>query len=144
MGNAAAVWMTSGSMGGDFNVAGAIDVIEDLRRSGVAVRGGEPRSGEYTGTRALMVAVLEDAIRCFLGTHGTAQAEAEHWFRSARRNWPFSFTVVCHTLGLDPEAVRAALQRMKRQGLSGRKAIGRSRPNVRRTGRLRAKSRGHH
>jgi hypothetical protein len=143
MGNEAAVWMTSAGMSGDFNAAGANDVIEELRRSGVAVRGGEPRSGEHTGTRALMVAVLEDAIRCFLGTQGTAQAEAELWFGSSRRNWPFSFTVVCHTLGLDPGAVRVALQRMKSQGLSGRKAIGRSRPNVRRTGRLRPKTRGH-
>jgi hypothetical protein len=125
------------SKGSDFGQESAGDVIEELRRSGSPFISSEKSSGEYTGTKALMLAVLEDAIRCYLGARSAARREAECWFESSRATWPFSFTVVCQTLGLAPDAVRAAVQRMKAKGLSARDAIRRSRPNVRRTGRLR-------
>lgn len=131
-------WMNQGA---DFRQGGAGDVIEELRRSGSPIVARENRSGEYTGTKALMLAVLEDAIRCVLGARSAARTEAEGWFESSRTTWPFSFTVVCQTLGLDPDAVRAAVRRMKAKGLSARGAIRRSRPNVRRTGRLRSSDR---
>ncbi|MBX3027425.1 hypothetical protein KF840_21210 [bacterium] len=98
--------------------------------------GGETRTTQYTGTKALMLAILEDGIRSYLSPVGRVRSEAEYWVRSARNRSPFSFHVVCETLGLEPGAVRLALERLRAKNVSPRRAIGRSRPNVRRTGRL--------
>ena len=53
-----------------------------------------------------------------------------------RRHSPFSFTVVCEMLGLDPSAVRKTLRLMKSQNVPARKAIPRARNNVRIPGRV--------
>jgi hypothetical protein len=97
---------------------------------------GTPQTGECSaGVRALMLAVLEEAIHCFLSNDRRAREEAERWIISDRRRSPFSFTVVCETLGLDPDSARRALRRLREQNVP-RKSLGRSRPNVRRAGRL--------
>lgn len=116
-------------------------VVEDetLRMIGAeAVTGGESRSGQLTGTKALMLAVLEDAIRSYLGGSKLLARDAEFWIESHRRQSPFSFVVVCEILGLDPEAVRTSLQRMKADSLEpGRKrGFPRARHNVRIPGRV--------
>lgn len=98
--------------------------------------GGESRTSQYTGTKALMLAILEDGIRSYLSPVGRVRSEAEFWVRSVRNRSPFSFHVVCETLGLEPGAVRVALDRLREKNVSPRRALGRSRPNVRRTGRL--------
>jgi len=98
--------------------------------------GGESRTTQYTGTKALMLAILEDGIRSFLSPVGRVRSEAEFWVRSVRNRSPFSFHGVCETLGLEPGAVRVALDRLRAKNVSPRRALGRSRPNVRRTGRL--------
>jgi hypothetical protein len=98
--------------------------------------GGESRTTQYTGTKALMLAILEDGIRSYLSPVGRVRSEAEFWVRSGRNRSPFSFHVVCETLGLEPGAVRVALDRLRDKNVSPRRALGRSRPNVRRTGRL--------
>jgi hypothetical protein len=98
--------------------------------------GGEPRTAQYTGTKALMLAILEDGIRSYLSPVGRVRSEAEYWVKAGRQRSPFSFIVVCETLGLEPEAVRVALERLRSRNVSPRRALGRSRPNVRRTGRL--------
>ena len=108
--------------------------FELLRLSSLG--GGESRSAQYTGTKALMLAILEDGIRSYLSPVGRIRSEAEYWVRSGRQRSPFCFTVVCETLGLEPDAVRAALERLRDRNVSPRRAISRSRPNVRRTGRL--------
>jgi hypothetical protein len=77
--------------------------------------GGEPRMGEYTGTKALMLAVLDNGIRSYLGPAGRIRTEAEYWVNGGDRRSPFSFTVVCETLGLEPDAVRGALRRGRPQ-----------------------------
>jgi hypothetical protein len=90
--------------------------------------GGEPRSSEYNGSKALLMAVLEGGIRDYCGAHGLrCTAEATAWVHSGRRE-AFSFAVVCEALGLEPEAVRHALERLKRQGAF---PSTRSRQNVR-------------
>jgi len=99
------------------------------------VGGGEPRSAEYTGLKALMLAVLEDGILSYLARGGVERAEAETWIAGRSRRSPFSFPVVCETLGLEPSAVRIALRRLRTQSASVRRPIGRSRPNVRRAHR---------
>ena len=72
--------------------------------------------GETSGPRALMLAVLEDAVRCIEAarrrrTFYTRRlaAEAEAWVRCDRRDWPFSFVNVCEVLGFDADAFRARL-----------------------------------
>jgi hypothetical protein len=83
--------------------------------------------------RALMLAVFEDAVRCYLSGSGRIRAEADEWVHSLQRHSPFSFIVVCETLGLDPPAVRSALHRIRDAQLPPTAAIGRARPNARRT-----------
>lgn len=79
------------------------------------------------GTRALMLAVLELAVRDFQ-LYATAKAQTSpypfaqlhwqrrkrnrellDWFRSDAQDHPFTFVSLCDTFGLDPEAVRARL-----------------------------------
>jgi len=103
------------------------------------VTGGESRSGQFTGTKALMLAVLEDGIRSYLGSSRVIAHEAEFWIHSHRRHSPFSFIVVCEMLGLDPEAVRKTLRRMKDDNVSPRQALPRARHNVRIPGRVYAR-----
>src|SRR5207245_868367 len=72
----------------------------DLRGlSASAVGGGEARNGEYTGTKALMMAVLDNGIQSFLGSAERQRLEAELWVMTRQRRGPFCFTVVCETLG---------------------------------------------
>ena len=111
------------------------DLDLELLRS-ATLAGGEPRQGQLTGTKALMLAVLEDGIRSYLSSvRGVAQ-EAEFWVHSEKRRSPFSFVVVCEMLGLDAEAVRRALMRLREQRVAPRKAMPRTRPNVRGSGRV--------
>ena len=97
----------------------------------IGVGGGEARTAPYTGTKALMLAVLEDAIRAYLSHEPRARMEAEQWVLSRQRRSVFSFAVVCETLGLEPKAVRAALRRLRAQDVSPDR-IPRTRPNARR------------
>lgn len=97
----------------------------------IGVGGGEARTAPYTGTKALMLAVLEDAIRAYLSHEPRARLEAEQWVLSRQRRSVFSFAVVCETLGLEPKAVRGALRRLRAEDVSP-DHIPRSRPNARR------------
>jgi hypothetical protein len=72
----------------------------------------------HVGARALMLAVLEDAVQCIQeGHHGRRfharrlAAEAEAWVRSDHTSWPFSFVNICEVLGFDAGAVRGRLLR---------------------------------
>jgi hypothetical protein len=103
------------------------------------VTGGESRSGQLTGTKALMLAVLEDGIRSYLGGSRIIAQDAEYWIHTHRRQSPFSFIVVCEILGLDADAVRTTLKRMKDEHVSPRKAFPRARHNVRIPGRVYAR-----
>ena len=109
----------------------------DIRQL-ATVSGGEC-SSRFTGTKALMLAVLEDGIRSYLGGSRVIAHEAEFWIYSHRRHSPFSFVVVCEMLGLDPDAVRKTLRRMKSENVSPRKALPRARHNVRIPGRVYAR-----
>ncbi len=72
---------------------------------------GIARTHDHTGVKALMLAVLEEAIRTYCEATGRAHAEAESWIWGRPRRSPFSFDVICDVLGLEPSAVRAALTR---------------------------------
>ena len=84
------------------------------------------RNDSYlSGEKALMLAVLEDGIRCFQEhlrnpryNPRLLSQQAEEWIRADDWDWPFSFNNVCDTLGLDPDALRAALLGWKAKRLA--------------------------
>ena len=75
--------------------------------------------------KALILAVLEDAINCFqddvLAESGKAKKrfdEAEEWVLDEGDDWIFSFRNVCEHLGLNPDYVRCGLLRWKEKKLA--------------------------
>lgn len=72
--------------------------------------------GRFDGERRLMIAVLEDAVNCFMKQlHATEPKarqlflDAEEWITAEDPTWFFSFDNVCHTLDLSPDYVREGL-----------------------------------
>jgi hypothetical protein len=86
--------------------------------------------------KRLMLAILEEALRC-LQKHAGAKSgarrlmywEAEQWLYSEGGNALFSFTMVCETLGIEPEYLRSGLlqwRRMQPRGDLGQRVARRS------------------
>jgi hypothetical protein len=77
-------------------------------------RHGDPHEAA-TGSAGLWAAVLLDALETLNGRgldHGAvAQAQARHWFFESTEHGPGSFRWTCDVLGLEPAAVRRALER---------------------------------
>lgn len=76
----------------------------------------EPARLPETGELLLCQAVLEQAIhdldrvqRLTPRRRATESAKLLRWFRSSDVTWPFSFESICATIGLDADAVRAAI-----------------------------------
>jgi hypothetical protein len=103
--------------------------LEDYQFLGSLV-GGEFRAEPYTGTKALMFAVLEDGIRNYLSSKARLREEAERWVHGRQTRSVFSFVVVCETLGIEPTALAKALRRLRSKSTTAG-AIGRNRPIVR-------------
>jgi hypothetical protein len=82
-------------------------------RLGVGKTSARPRRGEPE--RALMLAVLTDAIRCLAGEvqpiseRAQLAAKARRWVRDRDLSEPFSFENVCLALTLEPDGVRSRL-----------------------------------
>jgi len=79
------------------------------------------RSGERSGEHRMMLALLEDALHCWLGTANAgicvqvrrerAHREADAWIFG--RYWsPLSFEQVCGWLDLNPDYVRRELLKL--------------------------------
>jgi hypothetical protein len=99
--------------------------------------------------KRLMMAVLEDALRCFQNNSSAKSgprrrlfAEAEQWLCGEAGDGPFSFDTVCETLGIEPEFLRGGLRQWRDQQLAGLSArrLARRSPVVR-TGKISANSR---
>jgi hypothetical protein len=98
----------------------------------LGIGGGERRGVPLFGVRGLMLAMLEDAVRSYLGALPRCREEAEAWIDSGQQRWVFSFATVCETLGLEPAAVRTALRRMRDEARGARGFfVAKSRPNAR-------------
>ena len=98
----------------------------------LGIGGGDGRGLPMSGVRGLMLAMLEDAVRSYLGSLPRCREEAEAWIESRQSLWVFSFSTVCETLGLEPPAVRVALRRMRLESPTGRGfMVAKSRPNAR-------------
>jgi hypothetical protein len=74
--------------------------------------------------KSLMLAVLKDAITCFLENFGASNAkrkrlskEADAWIFEEDRVWMFSFESICGILGLDPGYIRKGLRQRERDQL---------------------------
>ena len=85
------------------------------------------RSGLATPERSLMLAVLEEAARCFLN-YGTAEGkqrvlyeEARDWFASSANTELYDFENVCDVLGVDVDYLRRRLFELhdRRRGRAG-------------------------
>ena len=76
------------------------------------------------GEKRLVLSVLEDAVECFMKcieatTHKGQRLfrEAEEWVALEDKRWVFSFDNVCEMLDINPEYMRAGLQRWKERKL---------------------------
>ncbi|HSE86455.1 MAG TPA: hypothetical protein VLJ79_09560 [Candidatus Binatia bacterium] len=83
--------------------------------------------------KALLLAVLEDAVDCFLEYHAAEDRigkgrfqEAEEWIMQRGDDWFFSFENVCELLGLNPEYLRRGLQQWRAKMTKQEKASGHS------------------
>jgi hypothetical protein len=76
--------------------------------------------------KRLMMAVLEDALRCFQNNSDARNGprkrlfdEAEQWLCGDTGDGPFSFETVCETLGIEPQFLRSGLKEWRNQQLAG-------------------------
>jgi hypothetical protein len=90
-------------------------------------------STAHTPEVKLMLAVLKDAIDCFVKNISAKTRrgrklfmDAEEWFFSDEEDWLYSFQSVCDVLKLDPDYVRRALLRCKQENDAKRVANGRA------------------
>jgi hypothetical protein len=104
---------------------------------------GARKDSFISGEKALMLAVLEDGIRCFQEHLRTPRSnpqllsqESEAWIKADDWEWPFSFNNVCETLSINPEALRSALLKWKAQRLAEREGLGRPTPTDKKVYRL--------
>jgi hypothetical protein len=94
---------------------------------------GKPAAGE----RALLRAVLQDAVLCLRGQAGSGRererliTQAILWVTSTSRKWPFAFESLCDTLGFDVRCLRQRLLRDAAQpdGSAGSKGKTQARTN---------------
>jgi len=82
--------------------------------------------GARPPVQRLMVAVLEEALLSYQRNVRSSRQwsrrrfrEAEEWFASDAATWPFSFVVICETLDLEPEDIRAGLRAWRAAHASG-------------------------
>ena len=111
-----------------------MDMDSDYFRRVIAsgpLAGGEPRAGEYRGLKALMLAVLDNAMQNYCGPTGRLRTEAEQWVAARNVRSPFSFKTVCEVLGLDPDAAQQAIKTLRGR-MPPRTQKRRMRPNSRR------------
>jgi hypothetical protein len=73
--------------------------------------------------KRLMMAVLQDAIRCYQDGQSSRSAlkrkkfyEVKDWFFDDSSDGPFSFTVVCEALNLLPDYLRFGLAQLQNRG----------------------------
>lgn len=80
---------------------------------------------EYVPEKHLMLAVLNDAIRAFQKGYTSQRVAkrrealvAEEWITSLDNDSPYSFEIICLSLGIDPDYLRDGLRQWKILALS--------------------------
>jgi hypothetical protein len=99
---------------------------------------------ETQAMKRLLLAVLEDALRC-LQTHAQSRkpahrkafGEAETWILERRAQGPFAFVSICEALGIQPDHLREGIRKWRVQLSKGldsrrlqRRAVRRSEPTA--------------
>jgi hypothetical protein len=86
----------------------------------------ERRTHEPSPVKRLMLAVLEDALRCFqrnigakVGSRQLIYSEAERWLCVESGEAIFSFKTVCEAVGIDPDYLRAGLLQWRGEQQNG-------------------------
>jgi len=76
------------------------------------------RRSVLEGEQKLMLAVLEDAVDCYLKNMNAKSRrrrllfyEVQNWMSARNRVGLFSYHTLCESLGIDPKALRAALEK---------------------------------
>jgi len=74
--------------------------------------------------RMLRLSILQDALDVYLGradavtTYGRRDFfEAAQWIWSDDEAWPFSYRRLCDVLGLNPEVLRAGIEKNRQSGM---------------------------
>ncbi len=91
-------------------MAGLLD-IPDQPGVGVDSMGAPSEEMHIGSIKALMLAVLQDAIICYQSRHGPERIRAAAWLFDRRADGPFAFESVCLTLGINPAYLRRGLLR---------------------------------
>lgn len=74
--------------------------------------------------KALMLAVLEDAMLCFQKTaRSRERAQAQAWFFDRSGDGPFAFEAICHLLNIDADYLRRGLRLCRRRQLNGMETL---------------------
>jgi hypothetical protein len=75
--------------------------------------------------KRLMLAILEDALRCFQDNCAARKGKrkqlfdnVQSWFAETRSDWVFGFENICNVLGFSPEYLRTGLARWREKELS--------------------------
>ncbi len=102
------------------------------------VRRDDPATG---AVKRLMLAVLEDALRCLQTCADTRTPirrriffEAQAWISDRKARGPFAFEAICEALGIEPHRLRNGIREwclqlsggMNSHRLTGRRSVGRS------------------
>jgi hypothetical protein len=81
---------------------------------------------EAHATKRLMLAVLEDALRCLQiyaksrnPVHRKTFGEAEIWILDRRAQGPFAFVSICEALGIQPDHLRDGVRKWRMQLSNG-------------------------
>jgi hypothetical protein len=91
-------------------------VIDDLMAGGMLLPAQLPSPSLWSAEKRMAAAVLASALndaryRPDKASHRRRVNEALQWIRSDDAEWPFSFLRLCALFDLDPEWVRAAVNR---------------------------------
>lgn len=108
--------------------SGAISgmIIPDALTPGQYYDGLRADEASIRPVKRLMLAVLEDAMRCYQ-TYANSSSrsqrrlfiEAEAWLMDRTSDGPFAFETICETLGIEPSCLHDGLRRWRVQQLDG-------------------------
>jgi len=97
----------------------------------------------------LLLAVLEDAVRCWQTYESSSGAEkrrlfreAAEWFDSDADDSLFTFVDICQLLGLEPDHIRFGLRRWSERSLAAPESVAPLRPRRVAGGRHTVRSKG--
>ena len=81
---------------------------------------------EMNATKRLLLAVLEDALRCLQTyaesrnpAHRKAFGEAETWILDRKAQGPFAFETICEALAIQPDHLRDGIRQWRAQLSNG-------------------------